>query len=69
MHNGVFPTLGGVIDFYDRGGGAGIGETLTGQTLSPRPLHLTAEERRDLVAFLGSLTDTVTNRNHRVAVP
>jgi cytochrome c peroxidase len=25
MHNGVYRTLEEVVDFYDRGGGAGIG--------------------------------------------
>lgn len=58
MHNGVYQTLDQVIDFYNRGGGEGIGARLPNQTLPLRPLYLTAEERRDLVAFLGALTDT-----------
>ena len=58
MHNGVYRTLDEVIDFYDRGGGLGIGESLSSQTLAPRRLHLTRRERADLVAFLRSLTDT-----------
>src|SRR5262249_2551074 len=32
MHNGVFRTLDEVIDFYDRGGGAGIGLDVQNQT-------------------------------------
>ncbi len=61
MHNGVFRSLDEVVDFYDRGGGAGIGERLPKQTLSSRPLHLTPSERHDLVAFVNSLTDTVVH--------
>jgi len=58
MHNGVYRTLDEVIDFYDRGGGEGIGARLPNQTLSVRRLHLTANEKRELIAFLGALTDT-----------
>jgi cytochrome c peroxidase len=65
MHNGVFPTLDAVVDFYNRGGGAGIGEHLAEQTLPPRPLGLTAGERQDLVAFLRTLTDDSAVRASR----
>jgi cytochrome c peroxidase len=58
MHNGVFPTLEAVVDFYDAGGGAGIGARLGHQTLPPDSLRLTRGEKRALVAFLGALTDT-----------
>ena len=58
MHNGVYRTLDQVVDFYNRAGGAGIGIALPNQTLSPEPLHLTRSQRRALVAFMGSLTDT-----------
>jgi cytochrome c peroxidase len=59
MHNGVYRTLEQVVDFYDRGGGAGIGIELANQTLSPEPLHLSRAEKRELVAFMRALTDTV----------
>jgi len=59
MHNGVFRTLDDVVDFYDRGGGIGIGAVVPNQTLSSRPLHLTPREKRDLIAFLRALSDTV----------
>lgn len=51
MHNGQFTTLDQVVDFFDRGGG-------TGPNRSPllRPLHLSAQEKSDLVAFLESLS-------------
>lgn len=58
MHNGAYPTLESVIDFYNRGGGAGIGITLEYQTLPSEALGLTTSEQRDLVSFLRALTDT-----------
>lgn len=67
MHNGAFRTLEEVVDFYDRGGGAGLGIDLPNQTLPRRKLGLTAEERRDLVAFLQTLTDTGVRRARVVA--
>ena len=62
MHNGVYTTLEDVVDFYDAGGGVGIGSDLPYQTLFEQPLHLTPDEKHDLVAFLCALTDTVTQR-------
>ncbi len=57
MHNGRFQDLESVIDFYDAGGGAGLGLKIPNQTLPPDSLHLTALEKRDLIAFMRSLTD------------
>jgi len=57
-HNGVYRTLHQVVDFYDRGGGAGIGIALPNQTLPADRLKLTSTERRELIAFLQTLTDT-----------
>jgi cytochrome c peroxidase len=62
MHNGVFRTLDEVVDFYDRGGGNGLGMHLPNQTLSLEPLELTRQEKRDLVAFLRALTDSSSGR-------
>jgi cytochrome c peroxidase len=62
MHNGAFKTLDEVVDFYDRGGGAGIGLRVPNQTLSAGPLHLRADEHHDLIAFLRALTDTIVTR-------
>jgi cytochrome c peroxidase len=58
MHNGVYRTLEEVVDFYDRGGGAGIGIGLANQTLPPDALKLSKREKSDLVAFMRALTDT-----------
>lgn len=58
MHNGVYATLDQVIDFYDKGGGQGLGLTLPNQTLPPDKLLLTVAEKKALKAFLLTLTDT-----------
>jgi cytochrome c peroxidase len=58
MHNGVYRTLEEVVDFYNRGGGLGLGIDLPHQTLPPDSLHLTATEQKALVAFMQALTDT-----------
>ncbi|QJD81399.1 cytochrome-c peroxidase [Spirosoma rhododendri] len=55
MHNGVYRTLEEVIDFYNRGGGQGLGFNLPNQTLPPYSLHLTRSEQAALVAFLKAL--------------
>ncbi|PSK93436.1 cytochrome c peroxidase [Taibaiella chishuiensis] len=57
MHNGVYDSLEEVIDFYNRGGGAGIGITLRNQTLPADALQLDATEQRALVAFIHALSD------------
>lgn len=58
MHNGVYRTLEEVVDFYNRGGGVGLGLDVEHQTLAPDRLDLTDQERADLVAFMHALTDT-----------
>lgn len=55
MHNGTYTTLEEVIDFYDRGGGAGLGFDLLNQTLPGDKLNLAASEKKALVAFLKAL--------------
>jgi cytochrome c peroxidase len=55
MHNGVFKTLAEVIDFYNKGGGAGMGITVPNQTLDITPLKLTVKEKRQLIAFIKTL--------------
>jgi cytochrome c peroxidase len=57
MHNGVYTTLAEVIDFYNKGGGNGLGLDLEYQTLPPAKLNLTSKEKRALELFLISLTD------------
>ncbi|WP_205502160.1 cytochrome c peroxidase [Rufibacter psychrotolerans] len=57
MHNGSYKTLEQVMDFYNRGGGAGLGLDLEHQTLPSDPLDLSPEEQKAIIAFLGTLTD------------
>jgi cytochrome c peroxidase len=51
MHNGILYTLEDVVDFYDAGGGPGPNK-------SPliKPLRLTDQEKKNLVAFLNALS-------------
>jgi cytochrome c peroxidase len=60
MHNGVFKTLEEVVDFYDAGGGKGMGLEVPYQTLSPDSLHLSKKEKGQLISFMKSLTDTAS---------
>lgn len=57
MHNGIFKTLEEVIDFYDGGGGNGLGFNLPNQTLPIDKLNLTQLEKKQLIAFMKTLTD------------
>jgi cytochrome c peroxidase len=54
MHDGSFATLDEVIEFYDRGGAQN-----PGLDVKLRPLHLTPADRKNLLAFLQSLTGRV----------
>jgi cytochrome c peroxidase len=58
MHNGVFKTLDEVIEFMDGGGGKGNTEL--------KPLGLTADEKRQLKAFL---TEALTGEEIRITYP
>lgn len=64
MHNGVFTTLQQVLEFYNRGGAAGLHIDLPQQTLSADKLLLTQQEMQDIIAFMQALTDTsgITSR-------
>lgn len=70
MHNGVYQTLEEVVEFYHQGGGAGLGLDVPNQTLPFDSLSLSAVEKKALVAFMQSLTDTsgLTQRPQRLPV-
>lgn len=55
MHNGVYRTLNEVVDFYNNGGGNGMGFNLPNQTLSADSLRLTKAEKMALIAFMKAL--------------
>ncbi|KIQ22067.1 cytochrome C peroxidase [Flavobacterium sp. MEB061] len=57
MHNGVFKTLEEVVDFYNKGGGKGLGYDVENQTLPFDELKLNKKEEKALVAFMKTLTD------------
>lgn len=57
MHNGVYASLREVMDFYNKGGGAGMGLDLPYQTLPSDNLNLTEKEINDLIAFMETLND------------
>ena len=56
MHNGIYNTLEEVTDFYNKGGGTGLGISINNQTLPFDKLNLTQEETSDIVAFIKSLS-------------
>ena len=57
MHNGVYSSLDEVIEFYDVGGGIGLGIEVPNQTLPSDSLHLKDYEKRNLKLFMESLED------------
>jgi len=58
MHNGVYDSLEEVMEFYNNGGGTGLGISIAHQTLIPVKLHLTKKEMKDIISFMHALTDT-----------
>ncbi len=58
MHNGVFNSLEAVVEFYTRGGGKALHIDLDNQTLPFDKLPLTADDQKNIVSFLKTLTDT-----------
>jgi cytochrome c peroxidase len=54
MHDGSLATLAEVVDYYDRGGNPNAF-----RDPELRPLELTPDEKRALIAFLGSLSGRV----------
>lgn len=69
MHNGAYQTLEEVIEFYDQGGGVGLGLDVPNQTLPPDKLNLTKAEKSDLLAFLHALTDTTNTQKAPQRLP
>ncbi|XLS30720.1 cytochrome c peroxidase [Flavobacteriaceae bacterium M23B6Z8] len=61
MHNGVYKNMEEVVDFYNKGGGGGLGFDLEHQTLPFDKLELTQHEIKALIAFIDTLTDTVVD--------
>jgi cytochrome c peroxidase len=60
MHDGAEPTLAAVIELYDRGG---VERDSRSELIEP--LHLSGDEKADLIAFL----ETLTGEDEPFAVP
>ncbi len=58
MHNGVFGTLEQVVEFYNNGGGKGLGIAPPNQSLPFDKLNLSAAEQKNIIAFIKTLSDT-----------
>jgi cytochrome c peroxidase len=76
MHDGNIATLGEVIDHYAAGGrtiasgpNAGVGRLNPNKALSVHGFSMTNDEKRDLIAFLETFTDTVFLRNPAYSNP
>lgn len=70
MHDGRFTTLEQVIEHYDTG--VKNSPTMDGllfHNIEPGGLHLTAQDRADLVAFLKTLTDVSFLEDERFSSP
>jgi cytochrome c peroxidase len=62
MHNGAFKSLEEVMDFYNKGGGAGTHTAFENETLPSDPLSLSKKEIKNVIAFLKTLTDEPVQR-------
>jgi cytochrome c peroxidase len=76
MHNGLFKTLEQVVDFYDHAAGnkftKDMRPDMTGLpffTILPVELKLTDTEKKELVSFLKTLTDTSASTKVPVQLP
>jgi cytochrome c peroxidase len=76
MHDGSVATLEAAIEHYNAGGRtlrggphAGVGADSPLKSEFLKPMELTVQEKRDLVAFLRSLTDSTFLRDPRFSNP
>ena len=69
MHNGVYTSLEQVIEFYEKGGGKGLGLEIKNQSLAHDRLNLNQDEKRKLILFLSTLSDTSGCTNAPVRLP
>jgi cytochrome c peroxidase len=60
MHNGVYNSLDQVMEFYNNGGGKGLGIAPENQSLPFDKLRLSRSEMKDIIAFMRTLTDTTS---------
>ena len=71
MHNGVYKTLEQVIDFYNHAAGVKFEKQYGEKAMKglpffmilPDSLRLDDKDRKDLIAFIKTLTDTTASSN------
>ncbi|WP_299016213.1 cytochrome c peroxidase [uncultured Polaribacter sp.] len=68
MHNGAYKTLEKVLEFYNNGGGAGMGLEVPYQTLPVDSLNLDDTEIKAIIQFIKSLTDKEYEINNTIAL-
>lgn len=64
MHNGVYNTLEQVMEFYNLGGGGGLGFDLQHQTLPFDALNLSEKEQNAIISFMKTLTDETIGKDY-----
>src|SRR5262249_47374358 len=76
MHDGSIATLDGVLDHYAAGGrtiasgpNAGVGHDNPNKAPNVHGFSLSAPDRRDLIGFIESLTDTAFLHNPAFSDP
>lgn len=69
MHNGAYKDLQKVMEFYNLGGGAGIGIHLPHQTLAADKLNLSKREIADIILFMQALSDNPYSRMQPPVLP
>lgn len=69
MHNGSYTSLEEVMDFYNKGGGLGLGLEVENQTLSGDKLNLSKKEINQIIEFLNYLNTEYNIDNNPVSLP
>lgn len=69
MHNGIYKELDEVIDFYNNGGGLGMGLEVSHQTLPSDSLGLTDKEKEKIISFIHTLTDSSKFQSPTLVLP
>ena len=69
MHNSIFKTIDEVLDFYNKGGGNGLGSNIPNQTLPFDSLQLSKQELNCVKAFISSLSEKSLNIKAPLSLP
>ena len=69
LANLPYSAVSRVVDFYNKGGGIGLGIEVPYQTLPDTPLNLTKKEQAQLVAFMKALSDQTIDTSKPTQLP